>query len=70
MDDALICQFLFQNKDILEEVQDSLLNVEMIELGYHGLLIFKVFLVLINQGIPFVNDRSDVIKDRCVGATS
>jgi hypothetical protein len=45
MDYSFISEFLFDNKYILEEVNDTFFNVEVVELSNHGLLIFQVFLV-------------------------
>ena len=40
VNDALVSKLFLQDKYILEEVKDPLLNVKMIELGDHSLLIF------------------------------
>ena len=70
VNDSFICEFFLENKDILEKVQNSLLNIEVIELGNHSFLVFKVSLILVNQRIPFVNDTADVIEYRCVRTAS
>ena len=68
MDDALISQLFLDNENILEEVDYPLLNIKMIELSNHRLLIFQIALVLINQGISFVNDVSNVVKHSRISA--
>ena len=55
MDDALISELLLNNEDVLEEVNDSLFDVEMVELSDHSLLVLKVFLVGVNQSVPLIN---------------
>ena len=40
VDDAFVSQLLLDDKDILEEIIDALIDVKMIELCNHGLLIF------------------------------
>ena len=59
---TLVSQFLLQNENVLEEVQDSLLNVEVIEFSNHSLLVFQISLVLINQSISLINHTSNVIE--------
>jgi len=39
MNDSFISEFLLDNEDILEKIDDPLLYIEMIEFGYHRLLI-------------------------------
>jgi len=48
MDDTLVCQFLLDNEYVLEEVNDSLVDIEVVELCYHRLLIFEVPFVSVN----------------------
>lgn len=48
VDDPLVGQLLLQNEDVLEEIQDALLDIKVVEFCYHGLLIFQIFLVLVN----------------------
>jgi len=55
MDDALVSELLLNNEDVLEEVNDSLFDVEMVELSDHSLLVLKVFLVGVNQSVPLIN---------------
>jgi hypothetical protein len=40
VDDSLVCELLFDDKQILEKLDDSLVYVKMVELGDHCLLIF------------------------------
>jgi len=39
MNNPLICQLFFDNKNVLEEIDDPLLNVKVIELSNHSFLI-------------------------------
>ena len=55
MDDALISELLLNNEDVLEEVNDSLFDVKMVEFSNHSLLVLKVLLVGIDQGVPLIN---------------
>ena len=64
---ALIGEFLLYNEQVLEELDDSLVNIEVVEFCDHRLLILEILLVLIDQCIPLVDDATDVIKDLCVG---
>ena len=67
VDDSFIGKLLFDYENVLEEVDDPLLDVEMVELGDHRLLIFKVSLVLVDQSIPLIDDVPDVVEHRAVG---
>ncbi len=69
MNDPLVCQLLFHNEYILEEVHDSLFDVKVIELCNHGLLVLEILLILIDQGVPLINDTSYVVEDRSVSAS-
>jgi len=40
VDDSLVCELLFDDKQILEKLDDSLVYVKMVKLGDHRLLIF------------------------------
>ena len=62
MYDSLVSQLLLHYEYVLEEVDNSLFYVKVVELSNHSLLIFQVFLILIDQGIPFINNTSDVVK--------
>lgn len=42
MNDSFVSKFLFDDEDILEEVYDSLVDIEVIELCDHCLLTFKI----------------------------
>ena len=67
MDDALISQFLLDDKNVLEKINDSFFDIEMVELGDHGLLIFQVSLILINERISLVNDISNIVEHGAIG---
>ena len=62
MDDTLVREFFLDDKDVLKEVYDSLINVKVIELSDHCLLILEISLVLVDQSISLVNHASNVIK--------
>jgi len=66
MDDSLVSQFLLHDEQVLEEVNDALVDVEMIEFRNHGFLVFEVLLIGVDEGVPLVNDGSDVIEDLLV----
>ena len=68
VDDALVCQLLLDDENVLEEVDDSLLNIKVIELGNHGFLVLQVALVLINERIALVNHVPDVVEHGAIGA--
>ncbi len=63
VNNSFICKLLLEDKDILEEIQNALFYIKMIELGDHGLLIFKIPLVLVDQSISLVNDTANIVKD-------
>jgi hypothetical protein len=66
MNYSLVCQFLLHNEDILEKVDDSFLDIKVIELSYHSLLVLKVLLILVNQSIPLINDASNIVEDESI----
>jgi len=68
VDDSFVRQLLFYDEDALKEIDDTLFDVEMVKFSYHSLLILEVAFVLVNQGVSFVNDISDVIEDGTVCA--
>ena len=68
MNDALVGELLFDDEDILEEIDDALFDVKVIELSDHGLLILEVLLVLIDESIALVNDVSDIVENSAVVA--
>lgn len=68
VNDSFISELLFDYKDVLEKVNNSLFDVKMIELGNHRLLVFKVPLILVNKCISFIYDVSYVVKDRTICA--
>ena len=63
MNDSLISELFLYDEDVLEKVNDSFLYVKVVELCNHSLLILQVFLILINECVPLINDTADVIKD-------
>lgn len=69
MDDPFISKLLLHNEYILEEINNSLLDVKVVKLGNHSLLVLKILLILINQSISFVYHTSNVVKDRSVRAS-
>jgi hypothetical protein len=62
VDYSLICQFLFHYEDILKEINDSLLDVKVVEFCYHGLLVLQVLLICIYKRIPFIYYTSYIVK--------
>ena len=62
MDDAFVCQLFLHDEDVLEKVNDALIDIKVIEFSNHGLLVFQVTFVLIDKGVPFVDDTPDVIE--------
>ena len=68
VNDPLIGQLLLNDKYVLEKVNDPFLNIKMIELSNHRFLILQIPLVLINQGISFINYIPDVVEYCCIGA--
>lgn len=67
VDDALVCQFLLNDKQILKKVDNPLVDVKVIEFSNHSLLVLKILVKRVNQRITFINDTSDVVKDLSVG---
>ena len=68
VNDPLVRQLFLDNEDVLEELDDALLDVKVIKLCNHGLLVFEVLFVLVNQRISLINDVSDVVEDRAIVA--
>lgn len=68
VDYALICQLFLYYENVLEEIDNSLLDVEMVKLRNHGFLVFQVSFVLVDQSIPLINYISDVVEDSAVCA--
>ena len=66
MDDAFVSQLFLDDKDILEEIIDALINVKMIELCNHGLLVFQVAFICVNESITLINDASEIFKSLSV----
>ena len=68
VDDALVSQLLLHDESVLEKVDDALLDVEVVELGDHGFLVFQVALILVNKGVPLIDDPSNIIKHSSISA--
>ena len=62
MDDAFVRQLFLHDEDVLEKVNDAFVDIKVIEFSNHGLLVFQVTFVGINQGISFVDDTPDVVE--------
>lgn len=69
VDNPFVRQFLLHDEDVLEEINYSLLDVEVVKLRNHCFLVFQIAFVLIDQGIPLVDHVSDVVKHRTVVAS-
>ena len=67
VDNPLVGELFLDDKDVLKEINDSLIYVEMVEFRNHSLLVFQVSLILVDQSISFINDTSNVIKSLHVG---
>lgn len=63
VDYSFVGQLLLNNKNVLEEVDDPLVDVKVVELSNHSLLILEVSFVRVNQGVAFVNDGADIVKN-------
>lgn len=68
MNDSLISELLLDNEDVLKEVNYPLFDIEVIKLRYHCLLILQVLFILVNEGVPFINDSSYIVKDSGISA--
>jgi len=68
MNDTFVCQLLLHDEDVLEEVHDTLLNVEVIKFSYHCLLILQISLICVNKSISFINYIPDIIENSTVCA--
>ena len=62
MDDAFVRQLFLHDEDVLEKVNDALVDIKVVEFSNHGLLVFQVTFVLVDKGVPFVDDTPDVIE--------
>ena len=67
VDNPFVCQFFLYDEKILEKLNDSLVDVKMVEFCYHGLLIFQIFFVLVNQSIALIDYAPDVVEDLRIG---
>ena len=68
MNDTFISQLFLNNEDVLEEINNSLFDIEMVEFGNHCLLVLQVSLICINESISLVNHISNIIKNGTVSA--
>lgn len=66
MDNSFISQFFLYDEQILEEINNSFVDVEVVKLSYHRLLIFQVFFISVDQAIPLVNDTANVVENLSV----
>lgn len=66
VDDALVCKLFLDDEQILEEINYSLVDVEVVELCYHGLLVLQILVELINQGVALVDHTADVVENLCI----
>ena len=62
MDDAFVRQLFLHDEDVLEKVNDAFVDIKVIKLSNHGLLVFQVTFVSVDQGISFVDDTPDVVE--------
>ena len=51
----------------MEKVYNPLVDVEMVKLGNHRLLVFQIFVKLVDQSVALIDYRADVIKYLGVG---
>ena len=68
MNDALVGELLFDDEDILEEIDNALFDVKVIELRNHCLLIFEILLILVDESVALVDDVSDIVENSAVVA--
>jgi hypothetical protein len=66
MDNSFISQFFLYDEQILEEINNSFVDVEVVKLSYHRLLIFQVFFISVDQAISLVNDTANVVENLSV----
>ena len=62
MDNAFVGQLFLHDEDVLEKVNDAFVDIKVIEFSNHGLLVFQVTFVSVDQGISFVDDTPDVVE--------
>lgn len=63
VDDSFVSKFLFDDEQILEEVDNSFIDVEVVKLGNHSLLVLEVLLKLVNKCVALVNHAANVVKN-------
>ena len=63
VDDPLVSQLLLHNEQILEELHNTLVDIEVVKFSNHRLLILQVLLIRVDQSVALVNDRSEVLED-------
>ena len=62
MDNALVSQLFLHNENVLEEIDDSLIDIEMVELSYHSFLVLQVSLICVDECVSFVDHTSDAVS--------
>jgi hypothetical protein len=45
VDDPLICEFLFNNKDVLKKLNDPFVYIEVVELSNLRFLVLQIFFI-------------------------
>ena len=66
VDDALVSEFLLHNEEVLEKLDNSLVDIEVVKLSDHRFLVLQVLLVCVDQRIPLIDDASDVVENLSV----
>lgn len=66
MNYSLIRQLFFNNKNVLEEINNSLLDIKMVKFCNHSLLIFQISLILINKCISLIYNISYIVEHGAV----
>ena len=62
VDNTFISQLLLHDKEVLEEVHYALVDVKVVKLSYHCFLVLEVLLVGVDEGVPLVYDRPDIVE--------
>lgn len=63
VDNALVGQLLFHNENTLEKIDYTLFYVKMVKFSDHSFLVFQISLILIYEGISFIDGVSYIIKN-------
>ena len=48
VDNPLVSELFLDNEDVLKEINDTLINIEMVEFCDHGLLVLEVSFILVD----------------------